>query len=148
MIQVSLADASKGTRNYKDLFLQNGDTFYVPPPAAARAYILGEVRKPGAYEIQSDTYSLIDLLSDAGGKNADTASGFIYIVRDYGGKTMMAKCRFKDLFKGKVVNMLLMPGDRVFLSATPLESYNRVVRQFLPTFQLLSLGASFANDVK
>ena len=54
----------------------------------------------------------------------------------------------KDLFKGKVVNMLLMPGDRVFLSATPLESYNRVVRQFLPTFQLLSLGASFANDVK
>ena len=120
----------------------------MPPPASARAYILGEVRKPGAYEIQSDSYSLIDLLSDAGGKNADTASGFIYIVRDYGSKTMMAKCRFKDLFKGKVVNMLLMPGDRVFLSATPLESYNRVVRQFLPTFQLLSMGASFVKDVK
>ena len=148
VIQVSLADASKGVRNYKDLFLQNGDTFYVPPPAASRAYILGEVQRPGAYEIQSDTYSLIDLLSDAGGKKAETASGFIYIVRDYGDKTMMAKCRFKDLFKGKVTNILLMPGDRVFLSATPLESYNRVVRQLLPTFQILSMGASFSKDVK
>ncbi len=148
VLPVSLSDAAKGNRDYNTVYLKDGDTFYIPPPAASRAYILGEVKRPGAYPIESDTYSLIDLLSDAGGLDHDSASGFIYIVRMYGDKTLMAKCRFKDLFKGKVANLRLMPGDRVYLSPQPLESYNRVIRQLLPTFQLMSMGASFYKDVK
>jgi polysaccharide biosynthesis/export protein len=141
VIPVSISEIATGTKNFAGYFLKDGDTFYVPHPSANRAYILGEVKNPGAFEISSGSYNLLDLVADAGGLVPPYASeGRIYMVRQTPDKHLLVQLTFNDIFTGKAGGIILMPGDRVLVSPTVLTSYNRIIQQLLPTFQMLYTG--------
>lgn len=138
---ISISDIATGTKDFSKYYLKDSDTFYVPHASSNRAYILGEVKNPGAFEIKSGSYSLIDLLADAGGLVLPYAStSKIYMVRQKADKHLLVKLSFDDIFSGKAGNIMLIPGDRVLVSPTALTSYNRIIKQLLPTFQMLYTG--------
>jgi len=141
VIPVSISDIATGSRDYTRYYLKDGDTFYVPHPSANRAYILGEVKNPGAFELSSGSYTLLDLVADAGGLVPPYASsGRIYMVRQTSDKHLLVQLSFDDIFSGKAGGIVLLPGDRVLVSPTVLTSYNRIIQQLLPTFQMLYTG--------
>ncbi len=141
VLPVNISDVATGARDFSRYYLKDGDTFYVPHPSANRAYILGEVKNPGAFEISSGRYSMLDLLSDAGGLNLQYASqGRIYMVRQTHDRHLLVQLSFDDIFTGRAGSIILMPGDRVYVSPTVLTSYNRIIQQLLPTFQMLYTG--------
>ncbi len=141
VIPVRISEIATGERNFDRFYLKDGDTFYVPHPSANRAYILGEVKSPGAFELAGGSYSLLDLVADAGGLVPPYASeGRIYMVRQTPDRHLLVQLSFDDIFSGKAGNIILLPGDRVLVSPTVLTSYNRIIQQLLPTFQMLYTG--------
>lgn len=140
ILPISISELATGSVDYSKHYLLDGDTFYVPAPSANRAYILGEVKKPGAFEI-SGNYTMLDLVADAGGLNPPFSSeGRIYMVRQTGNKHLLVQLSFNEIFSGKAGSLKVLPGDRVYVSPTALTSYNRIIQQLLPTFQLLYTG--------
>jgi len=84
---------------------------------------------------------MLDLVADAGGLTPPFSSeGRIYMVRQTANKHLLVQLKFDDIFQGKAGTIKLMPGDRVFVSPTALTSYNRIIQQLLPTFQMLYTG--------
>ena len=141
VLPISISEIATGTRDFSKYYLKDGDTFYVPAPASNRVYILGEVKRPGAYEINSGKYTMMDLVADAGGLQQPQASdGRIYMVRQTGGKHLLVQFHFDDIFTGKAGSVRLMPGDRVFVAPIALVSYNRIIQQIAPTFSLIYTG--------
>jgi len=141
VVPINISDLATGKVDYSKYYLRDGDTFYVPHSSANRAYILGEVKNPGAFNITNGNYTLLDLVADAGGLTPPFSSeGRIYMVRQRSGKHLLVKLSFDEIFSGKAGSIKLVPGDRVLVSPTILTSYNRIIQQLLPTFQMLYTG--------
>ncbi|HSA33021.1 MAG TPA: polysaccharide biosynthesis/export family protein [bacterium] len=148
VVPLSLTDVGRSQTDYSQARLRNGDTFFVPPASAERVYIVGEIARPGAYQITKPDYTVLDLIAEAGGVNpvtADTAS--LYLVRQYGGKFLYAALDYHKILGGDTGSDLrLQPGDRLVVAPTGLTSYNRIIQQLLPTFQLLEAATGTVRN--
>lgn len=141
VLPISVSEIATGACDFSKYYLKDGDTFYVPAPSANRVYILGEVKNPGAFEMNSGNYTMMDLVADAGGLiQPNAADGRIYMVRQNGGKHLLVQFHFDDIMTGKAGLVRLMPGDRVYVATMALVSYNRIIQQIAPTFSLLYTG--------
>ena len=149
IVPLALAEVSKGRADYSQARLRNGDTFFVPPASAERVYIVGEVLRPGAYQITKPDYTVLDLIAEAGGIDpvtADTAA--LYLVRQYAGKFQFAALDYHKILGGVAGNDLrLQPGDRLVVAPTALASYNRIIEQLLPTFQMINSATGTVKNV-
>ena len=79
-----------------------------------RAFITGEVNKPGPYPLTSAT-TVLQLISLAGGLREYADSKKIVIMRTVNGKQTSLKFNYKDVVSGKNLtqNIELKPGDTV-----------------------------------
>ena len=79
-----------------------------------RAFITGEVNKPGLYPLTSPT-TVMQLISLAGGLREYANAKNITIMRNEGGKQVALKFNYKDVAAGKNLqqNIELKPGDTV-----------------------------------
>lgn len=150
VIPITVSDISRSKRNYSKIYLKDGDIFFIPSSSAERAYVVGEVIRPGAYRITKPDFSVLDLIAEAGGINPISASeSSIYLVRQYGGKYVYAQLDYGKVLGGDPNhNVILAPGDRLIVSPTALTSYNRIIEQILPTFQLMQAVMGTINGIK
>ncbi|HTV01613.1 MAG TPA: polysaccharide biosynthesis/export family protein [Luteitalea sp.] len=79
-----------------------------------KAFITGEVAKPGAYPLVATT-TVMQLIALAGGLTEFAESNAISVMRIEDGKTTTLKFAYKDVAKGKKAeqNIVLRPGDTV-----------------------------------
>ena len=79
-----------------------------------RAFITGEVNKPGPYPLTSPT-TVMQLISLAGGLRDYADSKKIMIMRSENGRQTSLKFNYKDVASGKNLtqNIELRPGDTV-----------------------------------
>lgn len=79
-----------------------------------KAFITGEVNKPGPYPLTSAT-TVMQLISLAGGLREYANAKNITIMRSEGGKQVALKFNYKDVANGKNLqqNIELKPGDTV-----------------------------------
>lgn len=78
------------------------------------AYVIGKVKKPGAFPILIDT-NVMQILSMAGGLNPFASEKNIHILRKSGDKTLKLPFNYKEVLNGKNMeqNIVLQPGDVV-----------------------------------
>jgi polysaccharide export outer membrane protein len=81
-----------------------------------RAFITGQVAKPGIYPLLEKT-TVLQLIAMAGGVSDFADSKKIQIVRAENGKTASHKFNYEDFIKGKNVsqNIELKPGDTIIV---------------------------------
>ena len=79
-----------------------------------KAFITGEVARPGAYPLASTT-TVMQLIAIAGGLTEFADGKNISIMRVEGGQTKTFEFNYKDVAKGKKrqQNLVLKPGDTV-----------------------------------
>jgi polysaccharide export outer membrane protein len=79
-----------------------------------RAFITGEVNKPGPYSLTSPT-SVMQLIAQAGGLKEYANGKRIIIMRTEKGRQISLKFNYKDVIAGKNLtqNIELKPGDTV-----------------------------------
>jgi polysaccharide export outer membrane protein len=139
-----LADYGQGVDPSR-LFLRDGDVVRVPTRGEEKVYVLGEVQKTQALALNNGRMSLAQALAEGGGLNPLSAQGKgVYVVRLHDSTSM-------DVFHLDASNPLalvlgdrfpLQPHDLVWVDASGLARWNRVITLLAPT------GALYNNLVQ
>ncbi|MGR5179099.1 polysaccharide export protein [Vibrio mediterranei] len=120
--------------------MQPGDIIHVPRNDAQKIFVMGEVGEPQTLKMERNGMSLTEALSSVGGINevAAAATGIFVIRPTQGGDTdkiaSIYQLNMQDataLFLG--TEFELEPYDVVYVTATPLARWNRLMTQLLPT---------------
>lgn len=96
-------------------FLNNPQvTVTVTDIRSKRAFITGEVIRPGGYSLNSET-SVLQLIAQAGGFTPFAKRDSIVVLRIEDGKSLKLKFKYKQVVQGKNTeqNIALHPGDTV-----------------------------------
>ena len=81
-------EAQKEITKSMNKFMHNPQVqLYISEYAAHKVWVVGEIYKPGAYPLTRDNYSLIELLSEAGGRKEKSSSMIILIPESSGIKS-------------------------------------------------------------
>ena len=101
--------------------------------------IWGDVDKPGRYEVSS-TMNLINLLSLAGGPKRDAKLGEVRITRSFGTDSTVHRVNLKvnleDLTKVRESDLMLYPGDTIFLERSSWSAFLDVFAVVTPIVTL------------
>ncbi len=102
-----------------------------------QVYIIGEVRKAGAYPFYKNL-KLLDLISAANGFTPGTNISQVILIRKSGGMRVTKKINLKKIIKGKDRDIPLKKGDIVYLPRSGLTAWNWFVSNVMPTLTLIS----------
>ena len=93
-----------------------GATVMVKEIRSRKVYIIGEVSKPGTFQLASEM-TVLQAIGEAGGFIEGADKGDVIIVRNEGGKERRFKFDYNDVIKGKnpTQNIRLLPGDTIIV---------------------------------
>jgi polysaccharide export outer membrane protein len=102
--------------------LQPGDVVYIPPKesqdvAESQIYVEGEVKKPGSYDYQPGMTAMNACIV-AGGFDKFAAPNRTRIIRKKGSDVEVIKINLNKVRDGKIPDVQLKPGDRVYVPET------------------------------
>ncbi|MGR5220972.1 polysaccharide export protein [Vibrio parahaemolyticus] len=135
--------------------MQPGDIIHVPRNDAQKIFVMGEVGEPQTLKMERNGMSLTEALSSVGGINevAAAATGIFVIRPTQGGDTdkiaSIYQLNMQDataLFLG--TEFELEPYDVVYVTATPLARWNRLMTQLLPTLTGMKNIADTGNSYR
>jgi polysaccharide export outer membrane protein len=104
--------ANAGTKFVRDA----AATVIVKEIRSRKIYIIGEVSRPGTFQLGSEM-TVLQALGEAGGFVEGAKKGDVAIVRNEGGKQQRFKFNYNDVVKGKnpAQNIRLLPGDTIIV---------------------------------
>lgn len=93
-----------------------GATVIVKEIRSRKIYIIGEVARPGTFQLGGEM-TVLQALGEAGGFIEGADKGDVQIVRTEGGKEQRFKFNYNDVVKGKnpAQNIRLLPGDTIIV---------------------------------
>ena len=151
---INYLDAFKSNLPLERMMVLPDDQIFVPALSETqkdkKAYVMGEVGRPGIVNILNDKLTLAEALADAGGLQAlnATARG-IYVIRNTSEKQI-------DVYQLNAKNaMALAMADRfelnardiVYVDASDLATWNRLVSLIFPSVNMVYYGALAAHQV-
>lgn len=104
--------AKAGTKFVRDA----GATVIVKEIRSRKIYIIGEVARPGTFQLGSEM-TVLQAIGEAGGFIEGADKGDVIIVRNEAGKERRFKFNYNDVVKGKnpAQNIKLQPGDTIIV---------------------------------
>jgi polysaccharide export outer membrane protein len=123
--------------------LKQNDLVYIPDSDDTVVFVLGEVRRPGAYSVTGDM-TMLDALAQAGGVTADAASSKIRLIRPNSG--MDVEIPMNRLLDPKErANVALEERDIVWVPKSGLAKFGYLIQQITPVGNLVLVGSAAAN---
>jgi polysaccharide export outer membrane protein len=120
--------------------VQVGDFIYIPSSTTQQVFVLGEVNHPRSMPYRYTT-TLLEAVTSAGGFNETTAcKRSVCIVRGSLTKPEIIIVNFNKIVSGKENNIVLDPGDIVYVPSTFITDVSRVSRQIIPFLNVIILG--------
>jgi protein involved in polysaccharide export with SLBB domain len=131
----------------QNIFLQPDDFVYVPSALAQEVYVLGAVRMPRVVAY-ADQLTLVSALSsasgpakydflarsDAGPFTKDAYLSHIAIVRGSLATPQIAVVDYGAIVKGRATDVLLEPGDIIYVPNSPYTTIKRYLNMVINTF--------------
>jgi polysaccharide export outer membrane protein len=139
MLPVDLYKLIKDGDMNQNIVMRGGDKIYIADPAASSVMVLGEVGKERVIDMPDGFMTLRKALAEAGGISPSGDRSYIQIIR---GSIMHPKIytlHWSHIVQLPNDSLLLLPGDIVYVAATPIAEWNRFVNQLLPTFIAIDL---------
>ncbi len=156
--------------------IQPGDIIHVPRNDSQKVFVLGDVNNPEMLKIDRSGMSLTEALSSVGGINELSANATgVFVIRsserDAKNAPYLQAIRAKsqaangDASQNAVANIYqldisdasalvigtefeLQPYDIVYVTAAPIERYNRVLRKLIPTVSFIDTVSDTVLNIK
>lgn len=122
--------------------LRGGDVVVVPKRKAAQAYLLGQLVKPATLDLSEGPVNLTQAVTQMGGLREDQADARGIFVFRYGATGLQVYQLNASSPVAYLVGtrFTLHPEDVVYVTASPLHRWNRVISNLLPTLTSLHSG--------
>ena len=104
--------------------LKGGDVIQVPELVPRVFYVIGEVNRPGVFQLPVEqNFYLTQALAQAGGpmKTAKIKKGMLVRFDENGGCQEMA-VNFDDILKGRVADLVVNPNDVIFVPGSTFKN--------------------------
>lgn len=132
-----------------DLVLRDRDILHVPDNSFNKVFVMGETLAQRSVPMPGRRLTLAEAISEAEGFDLQTANTTqVYVIRgelvlDDAGQPIDVRPEVFHLDTRDAASLVLAEGfelqsrDVVFVSATPVVRFNRVIQQILPTIQTI-----------
>ncbi|MCZ6768518.1 MAG: polysaccharide biosynthesis/export family protein [Acidobacteria bacterium] len=134
VVEIDLKELLEGEDFSLNIPIQGGDVIHIPERKMELFYVVGEVTKPGAFEIppQNDVF-VSQAVTWAGGpmKTAKTDKGILVRYNGKGERQEMA-VNFSDIIQGKKSDFLVQPNDIIFIPGSTAKSLGYGLLQIIP----------------
>lgn len=117
----------------EDLVLESCDVVYLADMRKAKIMVLGEVKKEGVVPMECSTIPLKEIIARAGGIQLSANKLFIQVIRGGMDHPKVYTLHYQDILRSPNDAMLLIQGDIVYVAATPIAEWNRLINQLLPS---------------
>ena len=134
---ISVARALEGDPLH-NVFMRPGDHLYVPPALGRSVTVLGQVSGPRVFPHQAGL-RLSQALAMSGGVTVGADKGDIRVIRGSLEAPRVYQASLADFVDGESHDVLLQPGDIIFVTDHPIEDIGEVLSVISPA---LSLGFS------
>ncbi len=118
----------------QNIVMQGGDKIFIADASSSTVMMLGELSQKGLINLPSGFISLREAIARAGGIAFTGDKGYIQVIRGNILKPKIYVLNWKHIIQVPTESMLLMPGDIVYVAATPITEWNRFVSQLFPSF--------------
>ena len=120
-----------------NLKLHHGDYIYMPGRGSSMVYLVGDVKNPQR-RIWTQNLGLLEFLAVCGWIN-ESYWHHVIIIRGGIAKPRFYKVDLDGILQGRKSNVLLEPGDVVYMPHDDISEYNVFIRKLFPTAQLLNM---------
>ncbi len=128
--------------------IQNNDVIFIPESGDTEyVYLMGQVMNTGVVRL-TDNLTVLDAIMQVGGLTEDANSKEIYIIRLEGnGQSVAKEVNLKALLEEGDIsqNYVLNSKDVVFVSEKGIASWNYIMKNILPTLQVLDLSQTISK---
>ena len=139
MIPVDLYKLLKEGDMSQNVVMQGGDKIYIADPSASTLMVLGEVGKEKLVEVPNGFVTIRQALAAAGGIPYTGNKSYIQVIRGSVMNPKIYTLTWDHVIHLPSDSLLLIPGDIVYVAATPITQWNRFMSQLLPTFVNIDL---------
>jgi protein involved in polysaccharide export with SLBB domain len=140
----------KGGDLSQNIYLQPDDFVYVPGATAREVFVLGAVLlpRPVAYR---ERMSLVSAIANAQGTIKNAYLSHVAVVRGSLTEPKIAVVDYKEIVNGRAPDVLLEPGDIVYVPLTPYRTLVKyadlIVRSFVQTIALNEGARAVSRNV-
>lgn len=135
------------------IYLKDGDSIHLPYNDQNKVFIMGEVVRPQALPMKSSSITLTDAIGTAGGIHQLSSKGKdVYVIRGVNDlhteKATIYQLNAKSPSAFILANNFdLQAQDVVYVGASGVTRWNRVISQIMPTISLLGTTSRAWYDV-
>jgi len=102
-----------------------------------RAYVLGEVNKPGPIRLYNEKASLLQILAQAGDLTTSANRHAIVIIKYRNNKAYTQTLNLTGSQAIKVASTMIYPNDVVYVTPTNMKAYNVGLNELSPMFKFV-----------
>lgn len=117
----------------QNIVMRGGDRIYIADPMDAKVMVMGEVLLPKPLPLPAGFMSLREALVAAGGIPFTGNRNCIQVIRGNMICPKIYQLSWEQIIHLPNDSLLLMPGDTVYVSETPITQWNRFISQLLPS---------------
>jgi len=128
----------------QNIVMRGGDKIYIADPSASSLMVLGEVNQQKVLHVPDGFLPLRQALAEAGGIPITGDKRFIQVIRGSVLHPKIYTLHWEHVVRLPTTSLLLIPGDIVYVAASPIAEWDRFVNQILPTlvgFDLITRGS-------
>ena len=118
----------------QNVVMRGGDKIYIADATAAPLMVLGEVSAPGVFPMTSGFMTLTEALAQAKGITPDGDRRYIQVIRGSICNPKIYTLHWQHVICLPSDSLLLMPGDIVYVAATPITEWSRFMTKLIPPF--------------
>lgn len=123
---------------HQNVWLQPGDTIYVPDNSLQNVFVFGAVKTPGPMPMKNGQLALHQAVAAAGGLGETGYDRNIRIIRSLSPtKGELIVVDLDKILAGEARPFQLMDGDIVYVPKDLVANWNQAINEILPTLQLV-----------